>query len=129
MEFVNSRQCQQRAFKAHGKFSSTKSNHWDFHLIDIVFKINYVVYVHLTEDEDEGKKKKENFSLFRFSLVAYCFKRRRRRQLRIQGKEIKRKIDFSLNVKEGHVSRLLSGWVAEKEGEDFFPFSRNDEMW
>jgi hypothetical protein len=45
------------------KFSSTKSNHWDFHLIDIVFKINYVVYVHLTEDEDGEKG---NFSLFRF---------------------------------------------------------------
>lgn len=40
-----------------------KSNHWDFHLIDIVFKINYVVYVHLTEDEDGEKG---NFAVFRF---------------------------------------------------------------
>lgn len=29
-----------------------KSNHWDFHLIDIVLKINYVVYVNLTEERN-----------------------------------------------------------------------------
>lgn len=60
-KFVNSRQCQHSP-KAAGSF--LKSNHWDFHLIDIVFKINYVVYVHLTEDEDEEKGKETFYSDF-----------------------------------------------------------------
>lgn len=44
-KFVNSRQCQQ------GRAGEEifKSNRWDFHLIDIVLKINYVVYANLTE--------------------------------------------------------------------------------
>lgn len=63
-KFVISRQCQQSLEASIGReFFFLKSNHWDFHLIDIVFKINYVVYVHLTEDEDEEKG---NSSLFRF---------------------------------------------------------------
>lgn len=45
-KFVNSRQCQQRLAR--------KSNR-DFHLIDIVLKINYVVYANLTERRKEEK--------------------------------------------------------------------------
>lgn len=57
-KFVNSRQCQQSSGERRENF---KSNHWDFHLIDIVLKINYVVYANSTESEWvswEGKKGK-----------------------------------------------------------------------
>lgn len=122
-KFVNSRQCQQRG---DGE-EIFKSNRWDFHLIDIVLKINYVVYANLTEavsllpfhvssplslgpKPSVGFVRRQNSASYSEIIKEI-----------IKAGERSRRIDV-----EGHV---LSGWF----GEDFFLFflflSQNDEMW
>lgn len=72
---LSTRVSQHGGWVRNGEFR--KSNRWDFHLIDIVFKINYVVYENLTKKEETTEK--EDWSkLFLiqifFSSLAYCFK-------------------------------------------------------
>lgn len=62
-EFVNSCQCHTAKELEGGEIF--KSNHWDFHLIDIVLKINYVVYVNSAKGEEK------TFSSSEFSYLLF----------------------------------------------------------
>lgn len=93
-KFVNSRQCQQRLTRGSGGREIFKSNHWDFRLIDIVLKINYVVYANSGEEERDGER-----SLVSASSCVGRFKKRK--EIKRRKKEGKNR--FSSNVK-GHVS-------------------------